>query len=397
MSLGIQMPNCINCLHIIASINKRHGGTSYSVAGLCDAIASSAQNVILVAQKKISENTSDMVLPSNKYVDLVIFNSFHIFGVNFTPRYKHKSLAIVETKQVSIIHSNGLWLQCNHQSALIACQKGIPYIVSPHGMLEPWAFAYNAWKKKIVWWLWQKQSLLNATAFCATSAQEAESIRTLGFKQPIAIIPNGVDLPPLHLKQEQEPSAIRYALFLSRIHPQKGLLNLVKAWSQVAPEGWRVIIAGPDENGHQQNVQREIAAAGLNDVFEFAGSVDGEQKNQLYRKASLFILPTFSENFGIVVAEALASGTPVITTKGAPWEGLISHNCGWWVDVGVEPLAEAIKQATSLSDEELIAMGQRGRDYVVREFGWDEIGKKMTSFYDWILNGGRHPSFVRLP
>ena len=386
----------INYINVIASISKQHGGPSYSVTGLCDALAILGQNVILVAQKNINEFDSDLVLPRNSHVVKILFNSIRKFRITYTLGYKNKLSKIVTNNRHSIIHNHGLWLQCNHQSAIIAREYNIPYIISPRGMMEPWAFAYNAWKKKIVWWLWQKQALLNATAFCATSAQEAESIRSLGFKQPIAIIPNGVDLPPLHLRQNQEPSTIRYALYLSRIHPKKGLLNLVKAWSQVIPEGWKVIIAGPDENGHQQEVQREITAAGLNDIFEFIGSVEGERKTQLFRDASLFILPTYSENFGIVVAEALASGTPVITTKGTPWEGLVTHNCGWWVDIGVDPLAVAVSQATSLSDAERNAMGQRGHEYVVSEFSWDGIGKMMVAFYDWILNGGTPPDCVRL-
>jgi len=382
-------------INVVASISKQHGGPSYSVTGLCDALAISGQNVILVAQKTIKELDSDLVLPRNSNVVKILFNSFRKFRITYTLGYKNKLSKIVANNQHSIIHNHGLWLQCNHQSAIIAREYNIPYIISPRGMMEPWAFAYNAWKKKIAWRLWQKQALENATAFCATSFQEAESIRKLGFCQPIAIIPNGVDLlsdPP----KKSANIATRYALFLSRIHPKKGLLNLVDAWSQIQPMGWKVIIAGPDENGHQNEVQQKIDAYELSDFFEFVGSVEGELKKQLYRDASLFILPTFSENFGIVVAESLACGTPVITTKGAPWQGLLTNNCGWWIDVGVDPLAEAIKHATSLSDIELLEMGQRGRDYVAREFGWDDIGKKMVKFYEWIIYGGVAPYFVKL-
>lgn len=383
-------------LQIVAGISKQSGGPSHSVTGLCDVLASLSQRVILFAQKTYTELYSDLVLPSNSAVELVLYRALRKFRITYSFGFRHKFSNIVKNNKVSIIHNHGLWLQCNHQSAVVARRCSIPYIVSPRGMMEPWAFAYNAWKKKVIWWLWQKRALENATAFCATSLQEAESIRKLGFNQPIAIIPNGVDLPPYTIKQNQNLASIRYVLFLSRIHPKKGLLNLVQAWSLVTPKGWKVIIAGPDENGHQQEVKREISAAGLNDIFEFVGSVEGEQKNKLYQEASLFILPTFSENFGIVIVEALASGIPVITTKGAPWEGLVNNNCGWWVDVGVKPLADALKDATTLPDQERIAMGQRGREYVVREFGWDDIGRKMIVFYEWVLHGGTPPDFVRL-
>jgi len=383
-------------MHIIASIGKQHGGPSYSVTGLCDALATTGQRVLLVGQKTPNEQNSELVLPRNATVELFLLNSFRKLRITYTPGYKTKLSRIIRNNHISIIHNHGLWLQCNHQSSILARRYNTPYIVSPRGTMEPWSFTHHSWKKRIVWSLWQKRALLGATAFCATSNQEAKCIRDLGFRQPIAIIPNGIDFPPLHLTQGKDPRAVKYALFLSRIHPIKGLLNLVEAWARVQPEGWKVIIAGPDECGHKREVQQKIYELGLEAFFEFVDSVEGEQKNQLYRDASLFVLPTHSENFGIVVAEALAAGTPVITTKGTPWEGLVTHNCGWWIDIGVDPLAEAIRQATSLSSDTLIAMGRHGQEYIGSEFNWNEVGRKMVSFYDWIIHGGTPPECVRL-
>jgi len=124
------------------------------------------------------------------------------------------------------------------------------------------------------------------------------------------------------------------------------------------------------------------------------GSVEGEAKANLYRCADLFILPTFTENFGVVVAEALSYGVPVITTKGAPWEGLITHGCGWWIDIGAEPLAAAIREAVAISDEERYAMGKRGRLFVEENFGWSDIAEKMLFVYQWILKEGSKPECV---
>lgn len=382
--------------NVVASISKQHGGPSHSVTGLCDALAAYGQPVTLVVQRTKQEQITDLVLPQNPDVDLVAIDAFRKLRITHSQGYKAKLLRIVSDRKTPLIHNHGLWLQCNHQSANVARELGLPYIVSPRGMMEPWALSYNAWKKKLPWLLWQKRALEQTTAFCATSAQEAESIRRLGFRQPIAVIPNGITLPQFDTESVFPSYNPRYALFLSRIHPKKGLLNLVKAWSAVKPAGWKVVIAGPDENGHRQEVQRLIDELGMHDVFDFLDQVEGTVKDELYRKASLFILPTFSENFGIVIAEALAAGTPVITTKGAPWQELETHNCGWWVDIGVEPLTQALREATELPYEKLREMGERGRKFAHDSFGWQEIGRQMLAFYEWILHGGTPPDCVRL-
>ena len=136
-----------------------------------------------------------------------------------------------------------------------------------------------------------------------------------------------------------------------------------------------------------------IHSLGISDFVQYIGEVDGRAKENAYRSADLFILPTFSENFGLVVAEALSYGVPVITTKGAPWSDLVEYKCGWWIDIGVEPLALALKDATSLADDQLKLMGKRGKDYVQR-FNWFDIAKKTIDLYRWILNGGDHPIFL---
>jgi glycosyltransferase involved in cell wall biosynthesis len=186
----------------------------------------------------------------------------------------------------------------------------------------------------------------------------------------------------------------RRALFLSRIHPKKGLLNLIEAWRQVRPRGWRLLIAGPDESNHLSSVQEAVRQAGLTATVTFVGPVYGQQKLDLFNSADLFILPTFSENFGIAVPEALASAVPVITTKGAPWGCLETHDCGWWVDIGVPPLARALSEATQCSESELRQMGLRGRQLVSREYSLARIGQQMQAVYQWVLGGGARPNCV---
>lgn len=261
-------------------------------------------------------------------------------------------------------------------------------------MLEPWAVNHRAWKKRLAWWLYQRRDLQTARVLHATAAQEADNLRRLGLSQPIAVIPNGIDLPT-GVEHRRLTEGRRVALFLSRIHPVKGLLNLVEAWRLVRPAGWRLLIAGPDEDGHRAVVEQRIRAAGLTDDCEFVGPVEGQRKTELYRMAHLFVLPSFTENFGVVVAEALSYGLPVITSRGTPWADLESFGCGWWVETAPESLAVALRAAKDLSDEERVAMGERGRTYV-RRYNWDAIANETLSLYRWVLGQGERPPCVRV-
>ena len=287
----------------------------------------------------------------------------------------------------------------NHYVAITARKFRIPLVIHPRGMLEPWALQYRGWKKHLALWLYQRQDLETATLLFATAEQEAQGIRRLGLRQPIAVIPNGVKLavPQRNgVLDERLQRSPRTALFLSRIHPIKGLLNLVEAWGRVRPANWRLCLAGPDEGGHLTVVMRRVRELGLETAVEFVGEVEGDTKTALFANAELFILPTFSENFGVVVAEALACGVPVITTKGAPWKGLLTHRCGWWIDIGVEPLVAALREATALPPDTLRDMGRRGRAYVEQHFGWPGIAQQMLSVYRWVLGQGDRPDCIAL-
>jgi glycosyltransferase involved in cell wall biosynthesis len=214
-------------------------------------------------------------------------------------------------------------------------------------------------------------------------------VRRLGLNQPVAIVPNGVDVPD-HLEARRSAD-VRTLLFLSRLHPGKGLLDLVEAWAAVRQPGWRIVIAGGDEGGHQAEVERLIHQKGLASDFTWVGFVNGEAKQACFAQADVFVLPTHSENFGIAIAEALAHGLPVITTTGAPWPGLLTHRCGWWVEPGVPGIASALTQALACSPEELNAMGQRGRQWVAERFAWANIGADAALAGAWLLDRSQPP------
>jgi glycosyltransferase involved in cell wall biosynthesis len=167
---------------------------------------------------------------------------------------------------------------------------------------------------------------------------------------------------------------------------------LVRAWGRVRPEGWDLVIAGPDENGHRREVEAEVERQGLGDMVSFPGPVRGEEKWTLYRESDLFVLPTHSENFGIVVAEALASGVPALTTTGAPWSVLEDESCGWWVDPNVGALTDALSKAVGCTDDERLAMGQRGRALVEEQYSWAEVVSSIREMYRWTERNEEFPT-----
>jgi glycosyltransferase involved in cell wall biosynthesis len=251
-------------------------------------------------------------------------------------------------------------------------------------MLEPWALNRKWWKKRFAWWLYQKGDLKRACYHHTTADSEAKNLQRLGLGVPICVITNGVDVSEVKSAAAagKKTDGRKTALFLGRIHPKKGLPMLVEAWARVQPDGWQLQIAGPDEAGHRLQVENAVSAAGLSHVISFLGPIYGETKESAFSNSNLFVLPTHSENFGMVIAEALAHGLPVLTTTGAPWSMLPQRGCGWWVDPTVDDIATGLRQATSHNAEKLHEMGANGREWVRAEFGWERIAKEFIAVYE---------------
>jgi len=177
-------------------------------------------------------------------------------------------------------------------------------------------------------------------------------------------------------------------LYLGRIHPKKNLIALVRAWSSLASRHptARLVLAGPDDHGHRPDVARAIADERLDAVVTLAHRVAGDEKNKLLASARCLILPSLTENFGNVVTEALAHRIPVIASTGTPWHGLRDRDCGWWVQPTVEGIAAAIDEALSADRAKLVAMGARGRSWMIEEFSWDKVARDMAELYKGVLS-----------
>ena len=298
----------------------------------------------------------------------------------------------VKCGSVDIMHNHSLWMMPNVYSCNAVKGTSVPLIVSPRGTMSEWAMSNGAKVKRVFWPLVQRPALDQVTCFHATARSEYEDIRRLGFQQPVAVIANGIDIPDA---RKPRRGNMRTLLFLGRIHPKKGLDTLLPAWKQVQQRfpNWQLRIVGPDNEGYLEEMKQLAATLKLQRI-EFTGPLTGTHKTQAYFDADLFVLPTYSENFGMTVAESLAAGTPAIVTSGAPWSGLDVNNAGWWIDIGIDPLVVCLEQALSQPHTSLDAMGLNGRQWMESDFSWDNIAVEMKATYDWILNGGLKPECV---
>ncbi len=295
--------------------------------------------------------------------------------------------------QPDVVHTHGLWTHHSRSVNQWARRTGRPYVVSPHGMLEPVALGFSRRKKAVARFLFQDAALREAQLIHVTCESELESCRRFGLKQPISVVPNGVDISLGRGLAEKTGAGNRPAvLSLGRIHPKKGLERLICAWGLLEGRfpGWDLNIVGPGEAGYVEELTALAAAQGTNNV-KISGAVAGNEKIRVLQGAELFALPTLSENFALTVAESLVCETPVISTKGAPWAGLETHHCGWWIDHGSEAMAATLEAAMSLSPEQRREMGRRGRRWMESEFSWDVISRQMAGLYTWAVHGGEPP------
>lgn len=374
-------------IHVVPAITEEAAGPSYSVPRLCESLIGTGVDVQLAALDWASMPAH---LPYLKTFPLGLGPR----RLGFSPKMWHWLKHEAKSEYADIIHNHSLWMMPNVYPGGAVRNSSCRLVVSPRGALSAYALSINALQKKIFWHLLQAPALRQATCFHATAMSEYEDIRRHGFKQPVCILPNGIDVPPL---QEKSTEGRRKLLFLGRIHPIKGIDNLLHAWQAVEHKfpDWDLQIAGPDNDGYLKEMQALAEKLQLKRV-EFCGALFGGKKLRAYRAADLYVLPTHSENFGMTVAEALAAGTPAIVTKGAPWEGLAEHGAGWWIDIGVEPLIACLEQALASTPAQLAEMGMFGREWMRRDFSWESIANQFLLTYRWLVNGGAPPPCVRL-
>lgn len=375
--------------HVLPNISKLSSGLPQSVFAICNGLSDVGVNV------KLHTLDGHPQLPPMRFEHKSY--PWHNFPFRALGRSPEMLVALKNVaKNANIIHNHNLWMLPNVYPGRAVRNTHCKLVCTVHGCFTPFSMQRSHWKKVLMWHYGQGAMLHRIDLFHATSIEEVDDIRRMGFRQPIAMITLGVEIPDvLCIDKPSTRGGRRTLLYLSRINPEKHIELLIEAWTALEYEfpDWDLKIYGPDVGEYPESIKAMVAQLRLRRV-SFCGEVSGAAKDRVYREADLFILPTRTENFGLVVAESLACGTPVIVTEGAPWQELNTHQCGWWVKEDVVGVRNALTCAMKMTSDELSNMGMKGREWMAREFCWSEIGAKLADSYRWICFGGVKPGCV---
>ena len=390
-------------ISVVQSVNDLapdSGGPSRTVTSLYKGLIDLGVNTKLITNSNQKSNLNNNLSLKN----LILYRS----DISFFAPLKEKNLNLLlgkifkEMKNNLIFHDNGIWLPSNNTICNFAIKNKVKLLISPHGMLEPWSLKYKKLKKSLAWNTYQKRNLRSADIIHACSEMEAENILKLNLKKPIAIIPNGIDQQIKNYivnqvfcnGEKKDNYFFKNLLYIGRIHPKKGLINLLLATKDLLiRENWRLTIAGFPELNHDIILNDFVKKNNLEDYVKILDPVSGKDLFDLYQSATYFILPSFSENFGLVVAEALNFGIPVIATRGTPWEILEKTNSGWWVQPKVQEIKKAINNAILLKESEYLIMSENAKK-LSENYNWEDISKRFLNLYIWMLGEGTKPDFV---
>ncbi len=393
-------------VHLVESVSRNGAGLSESVRRLSLGLVQDAKtdvSVIAFRDKFTDVDLNDWLPLRPKILSPLPLGFGFIYAIGLRD-------AVIE-ENPDLVHNNGLWLHPSIVCAKWKQQTGKPYVISPQGMLDPWAIQYAAWKKHIACFLYENDHLQNAACLQALSEAEARSIRHFGLKNPICIIPNGTDVaeiqeekdkvnqpPPWHERVEKGRKVL---LYLGRIHPKKGLPNLISALhrlqgreSKTFLSDWVLAIAGWDQCKHEPKLRHQAEELCLNGQTIFLGPQFKEAKAFAYRYADAFILPSFSEGMPMAVLEAWAYGLPVLMTSACNLPEGFQSEAAIRIDPEAESIAQGLEALASMTDRERKAMGMRGRRLVETNFSLPKLTADMKAVYEWVLGGGNRPNCV---
>lgn len=373
---------------VTGSISRRGAGVAIALRALATALVE--QQGIEVTAFALEDQYTGEDLPLWAGVRTQTARTVGPRSVGYAPELARR----LKAADPQLVHGHGLW---QWQSAAVhawSCRTARPYLVSPHGMLDPWALRNSRWKKRVALAMYERRHLRDAGCLHALCESEQTSFRRFGLKNPVAVIPNGVTLPSRMASLDGAP---RRLVFLGRLHPKKGIAELIGAWATLSASergDWRLVVAGWDDGGHAASLSRQAAEHGVGESVEFVGPTFGEAKDELLRSASAFILPSFSEGLPMAVLEAWSYGLPVAMTEACNLPEGFSADAAIRIAPSPASIAAGLRELMQMNATDLRAMGQRGRRLVEARFAWPEIARQMAEVYRWLLGGGALPACV---
>ena len=366
-------------LTLTDSLGEQAGGLAHASLNLAfrTAIQMPDHGFYIVSGSDMNEIDIDIYKLPNLEILKVPCLRNQVFPINF------RLASTISSINPDLIHLKGLW----RQGSIAACSWKLKnpnksLIVQTAGMLEPWARNRNSLLKSIYYRLFEKKLIDLCDQVHATSAREVANLEKAGIRnEKILLLEEGIEIPANLPSKEVTIKPIRTLLFLSRIHPVKGIEVLLEAFSLLRPKGWICKIAGMGSSAYQQKLQEKCKTYALDQHVQFIGALKGDSKRQAFLEADAFILPSYTESFGIAVAEAMSYGLPVITTTETPWDCVEALGLGWRVAPNVHSLSKALFELFQSSDQQLHKMGKLAQSYVFNQYSWDAIAERLQKHY----------------
>ena len=383
-------------VQVVSHLDPKYGGLSAAVPNLSRAVADAGERSVSV---------TGFCLPNENYVPMGHSNvHFEHFPSSRLEWLKHRSHGTRFRRTISRaagLHIHGLWQQSSAVTGQLARHSGLPYVVSAHGMLESWAMANKRWKKALYMSIVEGSNLRGAACLHALTRAEAEDYRRLELSNPVAVIPNGVIVPPnpspsLFLDEFPALRGKQILLFLGRVHFKKGLDLLCRAWEGMKrPSDAHLVIAGPDFENTRARIEELIDNLNIRNSVTFTGMLGGALKWGALAASHAFVLPSYSEGLSVSVLEAMGAARPVIITEHCNLPEVARNDCGWVIPAQIDALQAAISEALHSSASKLQSLGANGQRLVEERFSWKVIGEQMNNLYRW-LEGGSVPADIDL-
>ncbi len=306
--------------------------------------------------------------------------------------------------KIDVAALQGVWLYPLYSVALWCKKNGVPYILTTHGNLDSFALGISAWKKTLARYWFVDKVFAGASCFHALNNSEYQAIRKFGLKHPVCVIPNGVRLvglkepnQALRIKKERGFCDLHICLFLGRLHPKKGIENLLRAWGRLASQckEWKLVLAGPGEDGYRAALETLSVELGLKDSVDFCGPQYGKDKMEYFHIADFFVLPSLSEGLPMAALEAMSHGVPVLVTEPCGLPEVKQYGAGLEVKTSVDDLGAGLLKMMAMTIEERKSMGEKAYSLVATRFQWESVARELVRVYRWILGQSPAPPSVQ--